>query len=137
MCGIDFGLQIFAQIRHHLDGLLDLPCELCPFDVLQAYAHEVKQACAVQWPQPVPATAVEDAIEDEEPTITVSMVWPAVGEAVTCVKCCVGVSGTQLLEAERKLGTLDFDHVVTVDGLPMDLTGQRMVPQFPALWICP
>ena len=120
------GLWIFAQIRHHLEGFLDLPRRLCPFDLLQDYVHEVKQQCLQLWPAPVPATAVEDVIEDDVQNLRVSLDWPALGDTLVVISCPPATLGSQILAAEHALGTLDFAFEVTVDGLPMDLSQPLM-----------
>lgn len=117
------GLWIFAQIRQHLDGFLEIPKKVCPFDVLHAYALEVKQKCGLVWNPPVPPTIAEEAIEDESPRLTVSVVWPTVSDAVVKVSCPVGVAGGQILAAETSLGTMEWEVDVTADGEPMDLQG--------------
>lgn len=100
------GLWIFGQIKHHIEGFLDLPRKLCPFDVLQAYVQEMRQKCAEVWPAPVPPTVVEEVIEDEAPFNR--LLWPANGDHVTPVRCPVGTTGSQILAAEGHLGTLGF-----------------------------
>ena len=134
------GFWVFAQIRQHVDGFLDLPVKLCPHDVLHAYAQEVKQKCLALWPAPIPPTVVEDPIEDCSDMIEVHIQWPLQsGEAVT-IKCPHGTTGAHMVAAETALGSLDFEHTVSLDGMPVDLSlplpADAFVSIVPRGWSC-
>ena len=146
MCGIGqcvsplVGVWIFAQIKQHLESFLDVPLKLCPFDILKDYVHEVKTKCLQVWPTPVPPTMVEEAADESPSRIQVHVQLPLQSEAIVEVNCMHGTTGAQLLEAETKIGSLDFEPCVTHDGLPLDmhepLKHGVLVSVMPVGWDC-
>ena len=134
------GFWVFAQIRQHVDGFLDLPVKLCPHDVLHAYAQEVKQKCLALWPAPIPPTVVEDPIEDCSDMIEVHIQWPLQSEEAVTIKCPHGTTGAHMVAAETALGSLDFEHTVSLDGMPVDLSlplpADAFVSIVPRGWSC-
>ena len=115
------GLWIFAQIRRHLDSFLDCTDRLCPHQVLSAYVHEVKQRCLAKWPPPIPPTVPDPIVEVDAEMLELDLVCPADGDVIQTIRCPTGTTCAQLVAAEAKLGTLDFDFEVTVNGDPIDL----------------
>ena len=81
-----------------------------------------KGKCLEVWPAPVPPTVIEEPIEDVLPLVTIHMQWPAQTTETVSVTCAPGTTGKELFAAESKLGSLDFEHTVTLDGMPMDFS---------------
>lgn len=121
------GHWIFAQVHKCLNLALDLPpCD--PMAMFQAYMHEVIQACRLRWPIPAQVSAVaptlDDPIEDDEPMVARSLVtvtWPGTDAHDVQIRVSPNSTGLDLLTAERRLGVLDTEAQLRMEGEHMDL----------------
>lgn len=128
------GLWIFAHIRRHLDSWLGVSPSVWPTVVLGSYLDEVKQQCAQLWapsiPAAVPATVEDvaattlrdDPIEDVALQLEVHLSMPCQSQAVVSIRCAPGTTVQQVIDAEKALGSLDFEPRATIANLPVDFS---------------